>query len=338
MYLRRVSLLEAKWCKADCKRDYTSSVAWGFAWVEMKELWHKLQQLLPQLKMRLRASVRRRLAIDIMALGTGVRAAVMLDYIPCTPAMLQQLCQLLLHVSQEVDEVAALRVLHMEGCGYLVHPSYLLEYMDRSLSSPSPLLFIVLDDEIPRKASQTEQETIVKSLSETQQRISSLLLVQSVNTCSLTGTQESKETSLLEVREGAVPNVIAVGDPTSGSGILLPTLNGWLLGYPVVYFFLEENASRAGRCVGSGPVQLHQVLIGSSLLNASNFQKEAESICDEDELLSFTVPNDLSPLGLSEDWAQLFFKKVTASVQRASDVWKSVRVEVTTRKMEFIVL
>lgn len=66
----------------------------------------------------------------------------------------------------------------------------------------------------------------MKSLSETQQRISSLLLVQSVNTRSLTGTQESKETSLLEVREGAVPNVIAVGDPTSGSGILLPTLNG----------------------------------------------------------------------------------------------------------------
>lgn len=54
---------------------------------------------------------------------------------------------------QEVDEVAALRVLHMEGCGYLVHPSYLLEYMDRSLSSPSPLLFIVLDDEIPRVSS-----------------------------------------------------------------------------------------------------------------------------------------------------------------------------------------
>lgn len=51
---------------------------------------------------------------------------------------------------QEVHEVAALRVLHMEGCGYLVHPSYLLEHMKRSLGFPSPLLFIVLDDDIPR--------------------------------------------------------------------------------------------------------------------------------------------------------------------------------------------
>jgi hypothetical protein len=40
-----------------------SSAAEGFAWVEMRELWLKLQQLLPQLKMRLRASVRRRLAL-----------------------------------------------------------------------------------------------------------------------------------------------------------------------------------------------------------------------------------------------------------------------------------
>lgn len=53
---------------------------------------------------------------------------------------------------------------------------------------------------------------------------------------------------------------------------------------------------------------------------------------------SFTVPSDLSPLGLGEDWAQLFLQKMNESVERACDVWSSVRMEVTTRKMEFIVL
>lgn len=48
------------------------------------------------------------------------------------------------------NEVGALRVLHMEECGYLIHPSYMLEYMDRSLQSPPQLLFVVLDDDIPR--------------------------------------------------------------------------------------------------------------------------------------------------------------------------------------------
>lgn len=37
-----------------------------------------------------------------MALITGLRAAVMLDYVPCTPPMLQQLCELLFHLSQVV--------------------------------------------------------------------------------------------------------------------------------------------------------------------------------------------------------------------------------------------
>lgn len=55
-------------------------------------------------------------------------------------------------------------------------------------------------------------------------------------------------------------------------------------------------------------------------------------------LCSFTVPSDLSPSGLGENWAQIFLQKVTESVERACNVWSSVRIEVTTRKMEFIVL
>lgn len=55
-------------------------------------------------------------------------------------------------------------------------------------------------------------------------------------------------------------------------------------------------------------------------------------------LCSFTVPSDLSSLGLGENWAQTFLQKVNESVERACDVWRSVRIEVTTRKMEFLVL
>lgn len=43
--------------------------------------------------------------------------------------------------------------------------------------------------------------------------------------------------------------------------LVLLMFHRWLLGYPVVYFFVEENASRAGRCVAGGAVQLHQVLV-----------------------------------------------------------------------------
>ncbi|XP_024384049.1 uncharacterized protein [Physcomitrium patens] len=235
------------------------------------------------------------------------------------------------------NEVGALRVLHMEECGYLIHPSYMLEYMDRSLQSPPQLLFVVLDDDIPRKASQVEHEAIVQSLLEIQQKLSSLFLAQNVSSCSLDDSQEFKRENLsAEAPVETAPSVLEAGI-TNGSGILLPTLNGWLLGYPVVYYFKEENTSKAGRCVTSGPVQLHQVLISSTFLNSSP-QKAGELTYDEDELLSFTIPNSISPLNFSEDWSQLFLQRVAISVQRASNVWTSVRMEVTTRKMESMVL
>lgn len=60
---------------------------------------------------------------------------------------------LIQNTAQEVREVAALRVLDMEGCGYLIHPSNFLEYMPRSLNIPSQLLFVVLDDDSPRVCS-----------------------------------------------------------------------------------------------------------------------------------------------------------------------------------------
>lgn len=49
-----------------------------------------------------------------------------------------------------MENVRALRVLDMEGCGYLVHPAYLVGFMERSLISSSELVFVVLDDSSPR--------------------------------------------------------------------------------------------------------------------------------------------------------------------------------------------
>lgn len=61
----------------------------------------------------------------------------------------------------------------------------------------------------------------MKNLSEIQQRISSLL-VENVKSCSLTGAEQSNG-------ENATTDVLAAGNPTSGSGILLPTLNGYVI-------------------------------------------------------------------------------------------------------------
>jgi len=304
----------------------------------MKRLWPALQQLLQRLKLRLRLSVRRRLALDVMALTTGLRPVVMLDYITYSTSTMQQLCQLLLHLSQEVENVRALRVLDMEGCGYLVHPAYLVGFMERSLISSSEPVFVVLDDSSPRKASAAEQGTIMKNLSGVRQRLSSLLVAQETEPCFNPNTKDSSGANHQRVvSEDAVgPGLLVAGNITCDSGILLPTLNGWLLGYPVVYVFTESRASWAGQCVGSDTLHLYRILVNSPLLPTLTSQGSGGPMHDEDDLLSFTVPCSLSLLGSAEVWVKVFFELIARCTEQSPEVWMSARLEVTERRMESI--
>ncbi len=53
---------------------------------------------------------------------------------------------------------------------------------------------------------------------------------------------------------------------------------------------------------------------------------------------SFSVPSELSPLASFEPWAKVFFVELSRSVQRACHVWMSVRLEVSSRKMDVVAL
>jgi hypothetical protein len=53
---------------------------------------------------------------------------------------------------------------------------------------------------------------------------------------------------------------------------------------------------------------------------------------------SFSVPSELSPLASFEPWAKVFFLELSKSVQRACHVWMSVRLEVSSRKMDVVAL
>ncbi|KAH8954690.1 hypothetical protein BDL97_08G093300 [Sphagnum fallax] len=295
----------------------------------MKHLWDSLQQQVSQMKLRLRASVRRRLALDILAVSTGVRSVVLLDYLPYNPPFLRQFCDLLQHLSQEVIEMVLLRVLDMEGCAYLVHPLYMLDFMEQSLNASCQIMFVSLDEDLPKRVCQAEHEIVVKHLCVVKNQLSSLLLAHS--------NFNTEEPSRHKEAEDKLP-MLEAGSILSNSDILLPTLNGWLLGYPVVYIFKRERASHAGRCLAAGTLHLYQVLVSSILPGIIKPEGNAEMLLDEDELLSFSVPSELSPLASFEPWAKVFFVELSKSVQRACHVWMSVRLEVSSRKMDVVAL
>lgn len=51
---------------------------------------------------------------------------------------------------QEVIEMVLLRVLDMEGCAYLVHPLYMLDFMEQSLNASCQIMFVSLDEDLPK--------------------------------------------------------------------------------------------------------------------------------------------------------------------------------------------
>jgi hypothetical protein len=43
-----------------------------------------------------------------------------------------------------------LRVLNMEGCAYLVHPLYMLDFMEQTLNASCQIMFVSLDENLPK--------------------------------------------------------------------------------------------------------------------------------------------------------------------------------------------
>ncbi|KAH6559369.1 hypothetical protein KP509_1Z012800 [Ceratopteris richardii] len=113
----------------------------------------------------------------------------------------------------------------------------------------------------------------------------------------------------------------------------LPTLNGWILGYPVVYYFKKENSSKAVRTLSVSSLIQFKVLIRSSVpFKTFEIQdKEASPILHL--LTSFTVPDVLSSDELGDKWIDLMQKKV-----QSSQLWRSLELQITSQVCPTILL
>lgn len=112
--------------------------------------------------------------------------------------------------------------------------------------------------------------------------------------------------------------------------ILVPTLNGWLLGYPVVYLFGKDHISDAIYNLSTKYLHIFQVFVCRN----SNLNKGSQT----EELLSFSVPYDLSTRGSKEQWAEAFVAQMQAKWERCPNVWKSLKMEVSECHPQAIVL
>ncbi|KAH0884572.1 hypothetical protein HID58_060668, partial [Brassica napus] len=187
-----------------------------------EEILQCMSSSLSQIKWRLKASSKRRLDI---ALCTGMRPVVMIDYGGKLPELQTRLLSLLELLQEVLPVFKDLMVMVIEDMIYLINGRTLPNW----LSSEPELFFLDLEQDPPQMVEQSNNDDHTPALDEANSSQSSLFIDLS---CCLQDTK-----------------------------VTIPTLSGWLLDYPVVYLFGTDHIEDAIYNLSTKSLRIFKVLL-----------------------------------------------------------------------------
>ncbi|KAA0053809.1 UPF0739 protein C1orf74-like protein isoform X2 [Cucumis melo var. makuwa] len=298
---------------------------------EMEEALKVLDSSLSQIKWRLKFPAKRRLQLDVLALCTGMRPVVMIDYGGKMPELQQRLCALLKLIQTELHIFENLKVMVIEDMIYLIHVQGLAEHVHSTLNSKLTLLLVDIEQDPPKMLVDAEKSSLGLQLKSIQKLFSSLFSQDETEGDPLPSVGETCVTDIRSSIHGisSQSSVIDLSNFLQHTEITLPTLNGWLLGYPIVYLFDKDHISEATYNLSAKPLHIFRL----SVNRRGGSTKESQL----EELLSFSVPYELSMRGEKEAWAEAFLESMQQKWERCSQVWGSLRMDVTECHAQAIV-
>ncbi|KAM4105977.1 hypothetical protein ACJW30_04G028700 [Castanea mollissima] len=231
---------------------------------ELDEALKVLGSSLSLIKWRLKSQSRRRLEIDILALCTGMRPVVMIDYGGKMPELQERLCALI-KLIQESPIFEHLKVMVIEDMIYLIHVKGLSEYVRSSLSLEAPLLFVDLEHDPPKMITQAENSPVGMQLISIQKFFSTLFPQDGIKddllSCHRTESMGDATSSTHELVTSQSSEFIDLSSCMHDALVTVPTLNGWLLGYPVVYLFGTEHIANAIYNLSTKSLRIFKILV-----------------------------------------------------------------------------
>ncbi|KAE8125263.1 hypothetical protein FH972_020094 [Carpinus fangiana] len=300
---------------------------------EMDEALKVLDSSLSLIKWRLKSPSKRRLEIDILALCTGMRPTVMVDYGGMMPELQERLCQLMKLIQKESPIFEHLRVMVIEDVINLIHVGGLAEHVRLSLSSEAQLLFVDLEQD-PPKMTPAEKSPIGMQLVSIQKSFSLLFpqdgMKDDLLSCHRVDNMADAKSSTNELVTSQSSAFIDLSSCMQDTQVTVPTLNGWLLGYPVVYLFGKEHIADVIYNLSTKSLRIFKISVTRNSAPSKGSQLE--------ELLSFSVPYDLSMGGSNEQWAEAFLANMQEKWGRCKQVWRSLQMEVSECYPQAIVL
>ncbi|OMP00018.1 hypothetical protein COLO4_12977 [Corchorus olitorius] len=315
---------------------------------EAEEVLKVLDASLFTIKWRLKSSAKRRLQIDVLALCTGMRPVVMIDYGGKMPELQERLCAFLEHCQKEASIFEQLRVMIIEEMIYLVHVEEMAKYVSSSLGSEVELLFVDLEQDPPKMKTLDDKNLLGMQFISIQKLFSLYFPLEGLRNDLLPPDTTELRADAGSVREPINSQSSLLMDLSCcmhDTKVTVPTLNGWLLGYPLVYLFSTDHIEDAiynlstkflriykilvcrfalpDSCLYNFVTPIISVMIHQSLNNTPNKGSQPE------ELMSFSVPYDLSMRGSNEPWAETFLGRLQSKWGRCKQTWSSLEMEVS---------
>ncbi|KAL6582127.1 hypothetical protein OROMI_006141 [Orobanche minor] len=209
---------------------------------------------------------------------------------------------------------------------YLIQVRALADFIKSSLSMETALLFLDLENDPPKMMTQADKSSAMMQLLSAQKLLSSAFhadriisnLLQSHVICTTSSSiGESQKVDLSCCLQE--------------SHVTIPTLNGWLLGYPVIYLFGKDHIEQAVYNLSTKCLHIYQIYVNRVNSSSKGYRKE--------ELMSFTVPYELSMEGSNELWAESFLAQMKGRWENnCKHVWESLHMEVICSYPQAIVL
>ncbi|KAL6846776.1 hypothetical protein ACP4OV_024224 [Aristida adscensionis] len=296
-----------------------------------EEMLRAVEASLARVRWRLRTGSKRRLLNDILFLCTGLRPVVLMDYGGTMPQLQENLCSLLHHARQESIILRPLRVMVLKDMLYLIHIKGLAEHASRNTRSQHQLAFVDLETSYCKLLSNIEENDTVLELGSIQDMFSSKFPVDTVVDLPIIQTGTTKQHLQLPER---TTDLECTGPLTANSNLLvvdlsafletakiaLPSLNGWLLDYPVTYLFCNESAETATKNLSQHSLHIYRVYVCRT--------RQSDVKQSEEELMSFSVPCEMSTKRDEEPWAKSFVARMNEKLRRCNQVWTSMRLEI----------
>ncbi|KAH9783561.1 hypothetical protein KPL71_009355 [Citrus sinensis] len=223
----------------------------------------------------------------------------MVDYGGKMPELQEHLCELLKRCQKESPSFEHLRVMVIEDMIYLIHVKGLAEYVSSSLSSEAELHFVDLEQDPPKVAAPYRTDHTIEATSS-----------------NITISPQSTEVVDLS-------SCICDSQSCLSCDKFLRSEHGlskrWLLGYPVVYLFDKEHIADAIYNLSTQSLRIFKILVTRN----GPFSKGSMP----EELMSFSVPYELSMEGSNEPWAEMFLAKMQSKWAKCDPTWRTLQME-----------